>query len=377
MYAAPAEGNGPNAEELELYLLGKKRVDKLLKGNEEKVSHPPHSTSLRFTDSVPQLMAAPTNAAPGGSFTSVQNANSVRDTASKIREDPLLAIKRQEQAQYEKILKNPRRLKELRAAREATMTPAPGAKVEKKSKKDETRDERRIRKEAKAAKEGGGRIEESSSKRGRDDREREDERHSRRRHSRSPSPRRRSHHSERDRYDDSRNDRQRSRSRSPRRRSYSRSPPPAPRHDAQEDRKPTLPESDRKPFIPNPHAAPRQSSGPSRYPPPPHNQGRFSAPTPVASEVEIQARKAALDARLAAMQSSANTLSADRNARLAKLEAEDKVKFEAEEAVRGSRGGKNGVGPKFLREQEKAVFGGGMDLGERMKRAGRVGMERD
>ncbi len=37
MYAAPAEGNGPNAEELELYLLGKKRVDKLLKGNEEKV----------------------------------------------------------------------------------------------------------------------------------------------------------------------------------------------------------------------------------------------------------------------------------------------------------------------------------------------------
>jgi len=38
LYAAPAEGTGPNAEELEQYLLGKKRVDKLLKGNEEKVS---------------------------------------------------------------------------------------------------------------------------------------------------------------------------------------------------------------------------------------------------------------------------------------------------------------------------------------------------
>ena len=37
MYAAPAEGNGPNADELEQYLLGKKRVDKLLRGNEEKV----------------------------------------------------------------------------------------------------------------------------------------------------------------------------------------------------------------------------------------------------------------------------------------------------------------------------------------------------
>ena len=38
LYAAPAEGNGVNAEEMESYLLGKKRVDKLLKGNEEKVS---------------------------------------------------------------------------------------------------------------------------------------------------------------------------------------------------------------------------------------------------------------------------------------------------------------------------------------------------
>lgn len=37
MYAAPAEGSGPNPDELEAYLLGKKRVDKLLKGNEEKV----------------------------------------------------------------------------------------------------------------------------------------------------------------------------------------------------------------------------------------------------------------------------------------------------------------------------------------------------
>lgn len=45
MYAAPAEGNGPNPDELEAYLLGKKRVDKLLKGNEEKV-RPPLPLSL-------------------------------------------------------------------------------------------------------------------------------------------------------------------------------------------------------------------------------------------------------------------------------------------------------------------------------------------
>jgi hypothetical protein len=43
LYNAPAQGSGPGAEELEAYLLGKKRVDKLLKGNEEKVRH--HSLS--------------------------------------------------------------------------------------------------------------------------------------------------------------------------------------------------------------------------------------------------------------------------------------------------------------------------------------------
>lgn len=41
LYAAPAEGSGPNPDELEAYLLGKKRVDKLLKGNEEKVGSLP------------------------------------------------------------------------------------------------------------------------------------------------------------------------------------------------------------------------------------------------------------------------------------------------------------------------------------------------
>lgn len=40
MYATPAAQGGPSANELEDYLLGKKRVDKLLKGDEaEKVSY--------------------------------------------------------------------------------------------------------------------------------------------------------------------------------------------------------------------------------------------------------------------------------------------------------------------------------------------------
>lgn len=36
LYAAPASGSGPNAEELEQYLLGKKTVDKLFKEQDEK-----------------------------------------------------------------------------------------------------------------------------------------------------------------------------------------------------------------------------------------------------------------------------------------------------------------------------------------------------
>lgn len=42
MYATPASGGGIKGEELEDYLLGKRRVDKLLKGDEEKaVRHDP------------------------------------------------------------------------------------------------------------------------------------------------------------------------------------------------------------------------------------------------------------------------------------------------------------------------------------------------
>lgn len=65
MYAAPAEGNGPSAEELEQYLLGKKRVDKLLKDNQEQVRYRPLPPTLTLTDTDelstyrPSLKAAP------------------------------------------------------------------------------------------------------------------------------------------------------------------------------------------------------------------------------------------------------------------------------------------------------------------------------
>ena len=45
-----------------------------------------------------------------------QNVNSAGDLAAKIREDPMFAIKQQEQAAYQALLKDPTRLRQLRAA---------------------------------------------------------------------------------------------------------------------------------------------------------------------------------------------------------------------------------------------------------------------
>ena len=338
------------------------------------------------------MMKAPTEANPGGAFTSLQNANSVRDTAAKIREDPLLAIKRQEQLQYEKILKNPKRLKELRAARESASvrggaTPG-GYGLARKSKKDETKEERRERKEAKKRKEE---EERGGLKRRRDDDDRRPSSHrdeeggraagkerKRDSRSRSRSPARPSHRNYDDRHNGKREDsyrdsrsgarddtRRRDRSPPPHRyerdlpaRARSRSPPPRPRVD--DDRR----------F--NSHrTAPHQSEPYDRRPPPPPR----AAPTSSAPSVQDEAaRKLAIEARLAAMQASATSLASSRHARVAERDEQDRLEMEKEQELHRKGGG---VGPKFLREQEKAVFGGGMDLAERMKRTGRVGLEGD
>lgn len=55
-------------------------------------------------------------------FIAVQNANTVRDTQSKIREDPLLAIKRQELAAMEAMKNRPeirRKMMELQKGGES------------------------------------------------------------------------------------------------------------------------------------------------------------------------------------------------------------------------------------------------------------------
>lgn len=92
MYTAPGTGAQAASEKMEQYLLGKRTVDELLKGDEnEKLK--------RGSDT---------------SFIAVQNANTAVDTKNKILNDPMLAIKKQEQRKYEELMNNPIRLKQLK-----------------------------------------------------------------------------------------------------------------------------------------------------------------------------------------------------------------------------------------------------------------------
>ncbi|MCJ1474525.1 RNA-splicing factor [Lambiella insularis] len=86
MYSGPSDGQAGTTEEMEGYLLGKRRIDGLLKNDENKKLE---------------------KAATEESFMALQHANTVRDTASKIRDDPMLAIKKQEQAAYEAMMNDP------------------------------------------------------------------------------------------------------------------------------------------------------------------------------------------------------------------------------------------------------------------------------
>jgi len=85
MYEGPTNGQTGTTEEREAYLLGKRRVDHLIKGSDEK--------QLEKNGAGP-LMAGPT-------------ANTARDMAAKIKADPLLEMKRREQTAYEEMMNDP------------------------------------------------------------------------------------------------------------------------------------------------------------------------------------------------------------------------------------------------------------------------------
>ncbi|KAF8913086.1 Pre-mRNA splicing factor-domain-containing protein [Gymnopilus junonius] len=321
MYATPATGNSQNANDLEDYLLGKKRVDKILTADEHAKVGASHKN-----------------------FIAVQNANSARDIAAKIREDPLLAIKQQEQAAYQALLSNPLRLAKMQ--KELGVKP----KRDKKEKRKEKEERKRLK----------------------------HHKHRRDRNSRTPSPysRRRDRSPEADDYHRVARDRSpgypsSSRSRSPdlsrriddehssrrfgrygpeSRRGRSRST--SPRHYARnESRDRYRGESPKK------ESCPQACTHRTISPPPP----RVSNGNTKAEEDRA--------ARLAAMTVNASSMSEERQKRLAALLEKEKAELEADEWARAQSKGMSG----FLSQEQKRVFGGVGGLEDRIRR-GKGGM---
>lgn len=369
MYSTPATGTTQNSNELEDYLLGKKRVDKILTADENA-----------------KVGAAHKN------FIAVQNANNARDIAAKIREDPLLAIKQQEQAAYQALLSNPLRLREMQE-RNGIVSKKDKEKKHKKDKEERRRlrHERRHRHE-RSLSPGDNRV--------RRERSRSADRHARYRRSPRPDDRRsrsrsRSPLPSRSRLDGRRSDHKREPSYSPppdvyRRRHASRSPVRDTRVKTEERQVRVWPRSDdsddnagprsRSPNYRESNGKRPRSPSPARYdrdrnsytkrsrmsPPPP--------PPPAARPTEpprSMAEKAAADraARLAAMSSNATSMSVERQQRLAQMLEKEKAELARDEEARMKSKGMGG----FLSQEQKKVFGGSIGLEDRIRR-GRGGM---
>ncbi|KAI9738010.1 MAG: RNA-splicing factor [Cirrosporium novae-zelandiae] len=248
MYNGPANGSTGTTEEMEGYLLGKRRIDGLIKGNE---------------------LAEPKSTMPSTEDSFITNS---RDLALKIREDPMLAIKKQEQAAYENFMSDPSRARKL-------MEMEASNKKERRDRADDREEGRRRHRHHHHHKPHHSSFQQRS---------RSPTRH------RSRSPYRHSSSSYRDRD-------------SKRRRTYDDAP------SRKEDDIPRRREDD----------TPRrkQYDGPGRRDSPP----RRRSPSPP---------KESMEEKLAAMQKAAGDLDKNRDKRLQAMEARDKVEREAEDAAR-------------------------------------------
>lgn len=323
MYQGPSAGQNGTTEEMEGYLLGKRRIDTLLEGKEKE--------KLAKGAEVGQFMAL------GG------NANSARDLSQKVREDPMLAIKRQEQAAFEALMNDP-------VKRQRLMAIAAGG--EEKSSKDRERkhrshrhhhrhrdgsdDERRSKRRHTEGGDRGRDRDHDSRRHGESSRRRSRDRrsaspyHSRRRESRSKSPIRR----------------RVSRSRSSDRRKPSRSRSPEPRR--RDDR--TRDKSRRSP-VHKPHYQQTHTQYQNK-----------STSTPQQSTADKEAERAA---KLAAMQADASTLDLDREKRLAAIAERDRADREADDLSRTKKA-RYGDRADFITNIHRKA--GDMGLAERIGR---------
>ncbi|KAK9458334.1 Pre-mRNA splicing factor-domain-containing protein [Dipodascopsis uninucleata] len=96
MYATPQGGNMGVTDEVQAFLLGKNTVEELLQQSEGMGSLKEEQDSFMATEN---------------------NSSSSKDLASKVREDPMLAIKKEQQQVLNALKNNPTRLRALKAAR--------------------------------------------------------------------------------------------------------------------------------------------------------------------------------------------------------------------------------------------------------------------
>ncbi|KAK6361597.1 RNA-splicing factor [Orbilia blumenaviensis] len=373
MYGGPSSGeNGPVSEELEGYLLGKRRVDQILKGKEEE------ETSALKKD------------AGEGSFMAVQNANTVRDTANKIREDPMLAIKRREQAALEAAMNDPsvRRM----------MLKESGADGKKDREKDRHRDRDRERERDRDRKHRSSRHDEDRHRHRDRDRDRSRDRKHHRSHRDRDDEHHRSSHRDRDRDDEdrhrsSRHHRRSSRSRSPRRRDEkrARSRSPRPSRDEKRSRSPRPSKEQKRSHSPRNSRDERRSRSPKRsredrqksgshspihhsaaVSPAPYKQRERSPPSyarrnndrrpPPPSKSADEDRAA----KLAAMQADATDLDEARNRRLAALAERDRQEKDQDDTARRNNAKWGGKGSFITGLNQHA---GNLDLAERVRRS--------
>lgn len=365
MYQGPTDGQAGTTEEMEGYLLGKRRIDNIIKGNEHKKLQ---------------------KDAGQESFMALQNANTARDTAAKIRDDPLLAIKRQEQAAYEAMMNDPIRRRQLLSSM--------GVEDEKKKEKsrrreerhrrrhrrhrsadsDDERDRRRHRRSYSRSQSPPGRDppdDERHHKRRRrdysperDSRRQRDDLHDeggRRRYDSDGDHSRRRDYDQRGRRDDEKDYDRRSR-RDDERRNGSRSDP-----DRSRRRSPSPGRRDRRggDYERNSRPERRGENGWHRSNGHSSSVGR----TQPATTVDDGDKEAERARKLAAMQSAATELDGDRVKRLAALEERERLAREADDRGRergGDRGFVNGLHRKA----------GDMNLGDRIGR-GRQAYQRD
>jgi len=312
MYATPATGSSANANDLEDYLLGKKRVDKILVGDENQALGASHKN-----------------------FIAVQHANTVRDTAAKVRDDPLFMIKQQEQAALQALRENPLRLKEMQER---------NGLVTKSTRKEKERRRHRDRSPSRRKRRHDSRSRSRSPRRRSMERRREDQRSYSRRDSYSRSPDARSPVS-RNRWRE--NEYNSHHSGSSKRNFRSRSPP--------------LSTSRRE--------APRtRSRSPVRADTASTRPTSTSSLTDEANSQTVNGTSRA--DRLAAMMSNASAVNDERRQRLETRLAEERAEMELENKLRAKSGGSSA----FINDQQKRVFGG-LDggLGEYMRR-GKMGM---